>query len=195
MDEGIEFFRTFSETDYQARHAMHADPDDERFLALARALDEMFEDGLQPDLRRALNRRASQYTKPDYVEAAARQQRRPVFAVARYQHVNIDLWSAWMGSPEIDPRGDGITENLYTVRDALGRFKIQSIYRICDCLGAGSRCTSCFGNPWRCHLGTVWITPWSGLREVRMLRQPSDPRYQAAYDAIRLLDRRAARIN
>lgn len=193
MDDAIEFFRRFSETDYQVRHAMYSALDNFWFVTQSYALDEMFEETLRPGLIRRIDH-GKRCTLPEYIEAAARQQRRPIFAVARYQHADIQLYRAWMGAPERNPRGDGITESFYVIRGH-ERFTIHSVYRVCSaCLGAddGRRCPTCLGAPWRCQGGTQWFSDHVP-RELRMLGRPSDPRYQGAYEAILSLRRSARR--
>lgn len=187
MEDVLAFLQAFTEAERRAMHASFAEPDDQKFLALVWAWDEMFGGSLESGLSRLMDQPASAYASEKKLAAAARQQARPVFALARYLHDGNSLYRAWLGHEEPGPRGEGMFQNLYITGDP-DKLKVVSVYRICvSCLGScvadGEPCVGCDGSGWVYRRGVEW-PPLGAPLEVRKLMAPTDPRYDAAYQAI-----------
>ena len=184
MDQVIAFLTAFTGAEYRARCANYIEPDDKKFIKLVWEWDAMFTGKY---LRSGLSRPDSDpslYASADYVAAAAKQQPRSIFAVARYQHGRTDLYRAWLGNTELGRRGEGMYQNLYVAHQQ-DQLKIVSVYPVCyGCHGTGNCTNHCFYGWDRDHArGTKWRSLGRRL-EVQKLQAPSDPLFQPAYHLI-----------
>jgi hypothetical protein len=188
MDEVIEFLRRYAEAEYRVGQANFIEPDDKAFFQQVFALDDMFTGGLRSGMSRPHGSPPEDYASVDNIEAAERLQPRSIFAIAHYRTDDVDVYRAWMGDTELGPRGEGMIENLFAVRDDDGELKISSVYLLCgNCHGRGvddgKPCGRCGTIGWEFRRGTEWMGLGHAL-EVRKLKEPSDPLSQPVYRAI-----------
>lgn len=188
MNEILRFLQAFAVTECRAIQAKFTEPDDEKFHQRVAAWGAMCSGDLRAGLDRPAGEPLVRYASADHLAAAARQQPRSVFAIARHRAHQTDLYRGWMGDTERGPRGEAMRESVYVARGA-GPLQVVARYEVCDdCLGAkahrrGERCRTCDGIGWF-HRGG---TPWLGLvrlLELRKLGPPTDQRYRRGYDAI-----------
>jgi len=188
MDEVIEFLRSATEAELRANRANYSEPDDKKLRQQINEWDRFFSAGLTSGLSRPTGDPPELFASPDYVAAAARQHRRTLFAVARYQAADgREVFRAWLGTPEVGRRGEGMRQSLCVVRES-GDLKIVSRYQVCSqCSGArsvsGEPCDSCDGTGWFFR-GGIDFGDMGRPLELRKLEAPSDPQYRDAYEAL-----------
>jgi hypothetical protein len=188
MYEVLRFLHTFSEAGYRAHCARYTEPDDGKFRQLVADWDAMFAGGLRAGLVRPTVCSVSLYACTDFVAAASRLRPSSVFAIARYQPDQADVYRAWLGETELGPRGEAMRERLQLSRDD-GALKVVARDEVCgECFGAGGqrsgqRCSGCTGAGWFARGGKPW-RPLGRMLELRKLGPPADQRYRRAYDAI-----------
>ncbi len=187
MEEELDFSRGVAKAEQATRRAMYTEPDDRKFLLLVRELDAMYAGALRSGLSRA-DKPAEIYASKSYVDAAARQHARTIFAIARHQSDDTELFRVWMGDTEVGEYGEGMCQGFYVMK-VEGAFKIVTRLYICDgCLGAGkqddeSTCRMCEATGWLHDGGMEWPDIEEPI-ELHKLQAPSDKRYQRGYEAI-----------
>jgi hypothetical protein len=187
IEEELDFSRGVAKAEQATRRAMYTEPDDRKFLLLVRALDAMYAGALRSGLSRA-DKSAETYASKSYVDAAAHQHARTIFALARYQSDDKEICRVWMGDTEVRDHGEGMRQGFYIMK-LDGDFKIVTHLYICDgCLGAGTRedeseCRMCESTGWLHDGGMEWPDLGQPL-ELHKLEAPSDKRYQRGYEAI-----------
>jgi hypothetical protein len=188
MHEVLRFLHTFSEAGYRAHCARYTEPGDENFRQLVTDWDAMFAGGLRSGLVRPTVCSASLYACTDFVAVASRLRPSSVFAIARYQQDQADVYRAWLGETQPGPRGEALRERLHVSRDD-GSLKVVARDEVCgECFGAGGqrsgqRCSACDGAGWFARGGRQW-RPLGRVLALRKLESPADQRYRRAYDAI-----------
>jgi hypothetical protein len=188
LDEVQKFLIEVAEGEHQAERAKLREPDVRKFMKLVWSLDAMYGGEITSGISRP-EEEPELYASDDNVAAAAALQPRSLFAVARYEHDEGELYRGWLGDTGVGRYGEGMRRGFYVMR-VEGALKIVTRLVICSgCKGAGVReeapCPSCEGEGWIFRGGRE-LDDLGPMVELRKLKPPSDERYHRGYERIQL---------
>ena len=177
MDEAVQWFRAFLDTEWDAMTAYHLEADTDAFLARAAAYEILKAEGVG----HYLNRDETPETLQALREVFPKRGTRVLFAVRTLEGRNA--WVFYVSNNQLLPVGVGrpMTHAMVVQRDSR-EWHVQAEYKRCrSCWGNG--CDACDGDGFVYSDGVDFGALGRG-GETRKLEAPTHPKSLPAYEAL-----------